>query len=109
MRIFIAGPYTSPDPAVNVRAAIDAATRILDAGHTPFVPHLTHFWHVIVPRPYETWTAWDLEWLKVCDAVVRLPGRSPGADAEMSEAANLGLAMFWGLERLLKHLQRRAV
>lgn len=82
MRVYIAGPYTLGDVAQNVAAAIEAGNAVMNAGHTPFVPHLTHFWHLLYPHPYETWLAYDNMWLIVCDAVIRLPGKSLGADQE---------------------------
>ena len=27
--------------------------------HAPFVPHGTHFWHMLFPRPYEFWLDLD--------------------------------------------------
>ena len=94
MKIFIAGPYTRGDVAQNVRAAIDAAEKIIEAGYVPFVPHLSHFQHLIHPRPYEDWLRLDREWLKVCDAIVRLPGESPGAVGEIAFARELEIPVF---------------
>ena len=53
MKVYIAGPYTKGDVAVNVRNAISAAQTVFEAGHDPYVPHMTHFWHMIFPAPYE--------------------------------------------------------
>src|SRR5574340_777736 len=94
MRIYIAGPYSKGDVAENVRLACEAATRLAALGHTPFVPHLTHFWHMLFPHPYEFWLQQDAEWLKVCEAVLRLPGESSGADAEVKMAKELGLPVY---------------
>lgn len=94
IRVYVAGPYTKGDVAVNVREAILAGGRIYDAGMVPFVPHLTHFWHTVAPRPYEDWLRLDMEWLRVCDALLRLPGDSSGADKEVAEAVRLGLPCF---------------
>lgn len=99
-RVFVSGPYTNGDVAVNVRNAIDAASKLMDAGYAVYLPHLTHFWHLVSPRPYQDWIKLDLEWLKFCDAVVRLDGESQGADGETKEAANLGIPIF-SLEELL--------
>lgn len=101
LRVYVAGPYTKGDVAMNVRAAIEAADRILKAGHVPFLPHLTHFWHLVCPGPYEQWIDFDLKWLPVCDALVRLPGESRGADGEVAAAEELGLPVFHGLEAFL--------
>jgi hypothetical protein len=93
-KIFIAGPYTQGDPAVNVKKAVEVADFLLEMGHFPYVPHLNHFWHMLHPHPYETWTEADLIWLCVCDAVVRLPGYSPGADEEIRRAEWEGIPVY---------------
>lgn len=93
-RIFISGPYTNGDIAVNVRTAIEAASKLTDAGYTVYLPHLSHFWHLVSPRPYKDWIKLDLAWLKLCDAVVRLPGESPGSEIEKKEADGLGIPVF---------------
>ena len=99
-KVYIAGPYSKPDPCVNTRAAILAGERAWAAGFVPFVPHLTHLWHTVSPRPYEDWLAYDLHWLRCCDAVWRLPGESGGADEEVAEAARLGIPVFLSFEAL---------
>lgn len=92
-RVYIAGPYTG-DEAANVRAAIEAAEFVRNAGHVPFVPHLMHFWGLQHPRPYGDWLAQCLVWLACCEAVLRLPGHSAGADVEVATAAKLGIPVF---------------
>jgi hypothetical protein len=101
-RIFIAGPYTTGDPAVNVKAALDAATPLLNAGAMPYVPHLNHFWHFVYPQDYEVWVDLDLEFLAACDALLRLPGESPGADGEVARARELGIPVFDNLAQALE-------
>ncbi len=108
MRIYIAGPYTQGDVAVNVRNAVLAANEVLDAGHTPFVPHLTHLWHLITPRPYEDWLCLDIKWLKICDVVIRLPGESAGADEEVAVAERLNIPVFGSVAEFLDFVKERA-
>lgn len=93
--VYVAGPYTKGDVAVNVRNALDAANLLVYAGFYPFVPHLTHFWHMVHPRPYEFWLEYDNEFLKVCDCVLRLKGDSNGADEETTLAHQLGIRIFY--------------
>ena len=95
MRIYIAGPYSRGDVGENINNAIKAANRIWEKGHIPYIPHLTHFWHLITPKPYETWLDYDLYWLKQCDAVLRLPGESAGADQEVREAQRLNMPVYY--------------
>ena len=104
-RIYVAGPYTKGDVAVNVRNAFEAADKLADAGFAPFVPHGTHFWHFAFPRPYEEWLKLDLAFLPVCDAVLRLPGLSSGADAEVVEAERLGIPVYYDLDVLVGEMQ----
>jgi hypothetical protein len=83
--IYIAGPYSS-DPVHGTRAAILAADAVWDAGGCPLVPHLSLLADIVSPRPYEEWLQRDLGLLAVCEAVIRLPGESAGADAEVEWA-----------------------
>lgn len=102
-RVYIAGPYTSGDVAVNVRAAYEAANRLADAGFAPYVPHATHFWHMLFPRPYNFWLELDSKFLPVCEAVLRLPGASNGADGEVKQAEELGIPVFDDVRALVAH------
>ena len=102
MRVYIAGPYTKGDVVVNVRNAVLAADRIFDAGHLPYVPHLTHLWHTVSPHPWEDWMRLDMGWLPACDALVRMPGESTGADLEVEQARNLGIPVFDGVDAFLE-------
>lgn len=94
MKVYVAGPYSQGDPIMNVRAAITCAEVLAARGHSPYVPHLTMLWHLVQPHATAFWYAHDLEWLAACDAVVRIPGPSIGADAEVKEAQRLGLPVY---------------
>lgn len=100
MKVFIAGPYTLGDVAMNVRRACSCAEEVRRRGHLPFVPHLFHLWHLLSPHEYEYWTAMDDEWLAACDAIIRLPGKSPGADREIALARMLGIEIVESIETL---------
>lgn len=100
MKVFLAGPYKG-DQAMNVRAVLKAADRIVDAGHTPFVPHLYHFWDFVSPKPRETWIRLDLEWLAACEVLVRLSGESSGSDHEVGVAEGLDIQVFEGVDEFL--------
>lgn len=101
MRVFISAPYSQGDEAANVRAAIDASEQVRAAGHSPLCPHLSHFWHIIYPHNWEEWLRIDLDWLKVADIMVRLPGESKGADLEEAKAQELDIPVYHGVEVLL--------
>src|SRR5690606_10209620 len=76
--VYVAAPYTRPDPVENTHAVLHVADALLDAGFTPLIPHLTIAWHLVSPKPYETWLAYDRHLLARCDAVLRIPGYSQG-------------------------------
>lgn len=107
-RIYIAGPYTKGDVARNVRNAYEAANQLADLGFAPFVPHATHFWHMLFPREYEFWLELDNQFLPCCAAVLRLPGESDGADKEVKLAQSLGLPIFTSVEALAAHFKSKS-
>ena len=107
-RIYVAGPYTKGDVAVNVRNAYEAASRLADLDFAPFVPHGTHFWHMLFPRPYEFWLDLDNQFLPCCEAVLRLPGESAGADKEVQLAQTLGLPVFTDFSSLVKYFENQS-
>ena len=92
--VYIAGPYTVGDTGGNVYNAITYAHKIIDNGSCPIVPHLSHFLHIFSPRPYDDWMKLDLAMLRKCDALLRLPGKSPGADKEVELAKALDIPVF---------------
>ena len=94
-RIYVAGPYSRGVPDETIARVVDAAEALLDAGWAPFVPHtMTFLWAVRHQHPVEIWYGFDLEWLAACEAIVRLPGASTGADAEVAWARANGLRVF---------------
>ena len=106
MRIYVAGPYSDPDPLTreqNVERAMAAGLALLDAGHFPFIPHLLHFfdaWATTQGRsiPSETYLRWDAEFLACCDGLLYL-GASPGAERELELAVRLGMPVFSRMAR----------
>jgi len=101
-KVYVAGPYTKGDVAKNVRNAVLAADELAVMGYVPFIPHLTHFWHLLCPRDWEFWLKQDLHWLEVCDCVLRLPGESVGAALEVYRAIELGIPVYHSIEALLE-------
>lgn len=99
-RIYIAGPYTKGDPVLNTRTAILTGSKLLARGFTPFVPHLTMFWHMLDPQDYEVWLNFDFEWVKTCDGLLRLEGESSGADREVRVAVEHKIPVFFSLDSL---------
>ena len=92
--LYISGPYTLGDPALNVRNAVRVAEVVRAAGHVPVVPHLSHLWHLISPHEWEYWIAMDLDLLERCDGMIRIAGESRGAWLEHRRAVELGLTVL---------------
>lgn len=92
--VYIAAPYSEPDPVLNTHAVIRIADALLNAGFTPLIPHLTLAWHLVSPKPYETWLAYDQHLLARCDAVLRVPGYSHGATQECTFADELAIPVI---------------
>lgn len=114
MLILIAGPYasgTNGDPelmAANLRRLEEAAWPIFQAGHVPMIgewvalpvlssagaagPHDPLAAEVMYP------TAERL--LQHCDAVLRLPGESRGADQDVAIAEGRGIPVFHAIEEI---------
>lgn len=92
--IYLAGPYTEPDPVENTHRMIRIADALLDAGFTPLIPHLTLAWHLVSPKRYEIWLDYDRELLARCDTVLRVPGDSNGATRECQFADELGIPVI---------------
>lgn len=99
--IYVAAPYTKGDVAENVRRACEVGNVLLEMGHIPFVPHLSHFWHFAFPKPWEVWLRMDLVFLSRCDALLRLDGDSKGADIEVETALKLKIPVYKRLEDIL--------
>lgn len=104
--VYIASPYTKGDVAVNVRASLLAADQLVALGFVPCVPLLSHFWHLVSPKPYEIWMALDREWVLRCDCLLRLPGESSGADEEVMWALENSIPVFYHVQELLERQKK---
>jgi hypothetical protein len=106
--VYIAGPYTHPDPVLNVRRSIETASRLYDSGKVvPLIPHLTMLWQLVDPKPLDHWYEYDLHLLRRCDAVLVIPGKSAGAEAEAKLALDLGMPLFDDEQELLEWAARQ--
>ncbi len=101
MIIYISGPYSKGIISENIRQACFAGDEILKKGHTPFVPHLALLWHLISPKSWEEWMQIDRNLLGMCDALLRLPGESIGADLEVAEAKEMCMLIYYSLKEIL--------
>ena len=106
--VYIAGPYSQGDVIENVRWAIDMAEILTDHGLVPFVPHLTALWAFRYAHEIHFWYDYDLSWLIHCDCLLRLPGESEGADAEVEFAKAHGMLVFNHVDDCLKWAQNQS-
>lgn len=101
-RVYIASPYTIGRAACNVRLQLEAQQILMDYNFVPFAPLLNHFGAIYHYREEKEWFKWDIEWLKVCDILIRIRPKddegneilSEGADLEEKKANELGLLVF---------------
>lgn len=101
--VYVAGPYTEPDPVENTHKAIVFADRLHATGKVAcFVPHQNLLWHIVKPHEALYWYDHDLAFLKRCDAMFRMEGYSPGADDEEKFAGHYGIPVFFDQHELLK-------
>lgn len=103
--IYIASPYTLGDVAANVAVQKNAAHRILDLGHCPITPLLSHYLHIHRQRPYHDWLKMDLAIIPRVDFLLRLPGESSGADVEVDHARIHHIPVCFGWDELMLQLE----
>ena len=111
LRVYLASPITEPDPMTNALIAIAIADELMMFGIAPYVPQLSVFQQKYgrfdasgYGDDYELFMALDFEWLRQCDALLRIPGFSKGADREVLYAKTcLVIPVFYDIETLLKY------
>lgn len=100
-RVYVASPM-SLQPIEGPRAAALAGDKIVAHGWAAYLPQLDRLWaYMTGEKPYETWLAHDFAWIEVCDALVRCPGESKGADREVEFAKTQCIPIFLGVESFL--------
>jgi len=106
IKVYIASPYSKGDTGENVRAQLDAFDQLIDLGFIPFAPLWAHFQQLKYPRTYTEWIAWDLEWLPMCDCLLRLPGESHGANIEIEKARDFEMPVFYSIKELVAFFEK---
>lgn len=110
--VYIAGPLTGGHFWENVRAAVKAADYVREHGGVPIIPHLSGFWASMTDNAckadYETWMRDDFEIIARCDALLRIPGKSSGADREFELAEEIGVCVFTDKAALAAWIERWA-
>ena len=107
LAVYIASPYTIGDVAVNVRNSFMVADKLIWLGCLPFPPLFSHFWHFLSPKDYDTWMALDQEWILRCDCLLRVPGESRGADAEVAFALENKIKVYYSIDELISDQQEK--
>lgn len=104
-KVFLSCAYSKPDPETNTRVACEAFQKLFDDGRcVPFTALWGHF-HIrflSIGYDYDKWLDWCFEMLEGCQALLRLPGESSGADREVAIAKQLGIPVFYSVEELYK-------
>lgn len=108
-RVYVAGAYSANNVIGvldNMREGMRWATRVLLAGHAPFVPWFDFHFQLML-REGETLAVRDyyqysLAWLRASDVVFVTPGweQSKGTLAEIEEAERLGIPVVYGIGAL---------
>ncbi len=93
-KVFLASPYRVGNVAQNVRVQHDAFDALNNMDFIPFMPFFMHYQHLVHPKSFDNWMSWCIEWLKVCDLVLRLPGESKGSDLIVAEASRLQIPVL---------------
>src|SRR3954471_7171625 len=110
MIILIAGPYrsgTGGDPdliAANLARLEEAAWPIFQAGHVPMIGEWVAL--PVLDQAHAAPPAEDVLYptaqrlLQHCDAVLRLPGESTGADQDVAIARERGIPVYHRVEEI---------
>ena len=98
--VYIASPYSIGNQAANVRRQIDAYRDLVQHGYVPYAPLLSHFVDLVYPMAYSRWMQIDREIILRCDALLRLPGESEGADKETAFAREHKIPVVESIEEL---------
>lgn len=101
--VYIAGPlFTSGRMDDNIRAALEAANKLIIHGFLPVIPHLYFFWDLITPKDESNWLELDRRWIDQCDILLRLSGDSRGADMEVKWALENKSFVYDDIDELIK-------
>lgn len=112
--VYIAGPYTGPQPRPDDYLAIDrnianareAAAELARCGIRFFCPHLhsAHFEAITPQVPPEFWYELDIHFLKACDVLLLLPGwqSSKGTMQELAIAQSRDMPTYENISDLVE-------
>lgn len=116
MYIYVAGPISTGANGSRrkmkkrVDKAIGIGITLLQRGFVPYIPHLDHSMGAHPRGKLLTWDDflnWDLSWIRKCDAIYRIKGKSTGADIECRFMKRLGKPIFTSMKELEKYNKSR--
>jgi len=110
IKVYIASAYTNGDTSENMHKHMQFANDLIDMGFAPYAPLLNHFQAIFCPKPYEAWMNIDIEFLKTCDCVLRIPPppESNGADHEEAVAIECGIPVFRSIHGVVEFARNRS-
>ena len=104
IKVYVAGPLSTggySDSCANIRHAIDVGHELMTKGFAPYVPHYSHFANLFHMRTWQEWMDQDKIWVNSCQALLRLPGESKGADVEVGWAQAARIPVFTTVDALV--------
>lgn len=115
--IYLAGPYTKGDQALNVRSQLRIMNMLMDDGRcVPYAPLLSHFSMFVQPRTWEDWMEHGYQIISRCDGLLRMAAadipmcysqfESKGSDLEERFAKSIGIPVFLSTGKLFDYLKQ---
>lgn len=111
LKVYISGPITKGCRNKNFYQAAEAHQQLINAGFAPFNPMAS----MLLPFAFDetavshsAWLECDFPWIAASHAVLRLPGYSVGADAELAYAKELGIPIFYSVAEFLAWRDKEA-
>jgi len=112
---YVSGKISLGSVKLNIQRAVLAGKWLLEHGIAPIVPHISVPFYPKAPlgsTNYARILAVDLALVSVSDAVLRLKGKSFGADLEVRFAKSRNIPVFYSKQKALSYLlslsQRKA-
>ena len=105
-RCYISCPITNGDRIDNYTKSLRAERFLMS---TSWCAPLNPGRSIVLPHAWDgqfSWQDWldtDLSWVRVSESILRLPGKSPGADEEVALAEELGIPVFTNMRDLCRH------
>ena len=105
--VYISGPFTS-NPTENTHHACKLWHSLFLRGSViPICPHWSLTQDLLTPLSHADWLGYDLGIVARCDAVLRMDGRSVGADMEVEFAKERRIPVFYGTRDLDEWVEQR--